>query len=149
VFGNVTGTPGATTFSVAGVTVTVTAETRFEDQTGAVDQVFGLGDINAGDYVEVRGALGTGAALTAIIVERDDANPEGLLRGAASSIANPNLSVLGVPVITNGGTQFRDSADNAITSGDFFLAAANGAEVQVKFTQGGGTIVADEVELED
>ena len=149
VSGNVAGTPGATTFSVAGVTVTVSAETRFEDQTGAVDQGFGLDDINAGDYVEVRGAPGTGAALTAIIVERDDASAEGLLRGAASSIASPNLSVLGVPVITNGGTQFRDSADNAITSGAFFLAVADGSEVQVKFTQGGGTIVADEIELED
>ena len=31
----------------------------------------------------------------------------------------------------------------------FFAAISNGSEVQVQFTQGGGSIVADELELED
>jgi len=141
--------PGAGTLSLAGVTVTVTATTRYEDKTGVAGQAFGLDDISVGNYVEVRGDPGAGATLTAVILERDDASSEGELRGAATSVASPNLSVLGVPVITDGGTQFRDSADNAITSQAFFQAVASGSEVQVKFTQGGGTIVADEIELED
>lgn len=143
----------ASTLTLAGVTVTVTPTTRFEDQTGVVDQTFGLGDITVGNYVEVRGTPGDGATLTAVIVERDDdgdGNLEGLLRGPVTLIANPNLSVLGVPVITGGGTQFRDSADNAFPdAAAFFAAISDGSEVQVQFTQGGGTIVADEIELED
>jgi hypothetical protein len=150
VSGNVAGTPGASSFVVAGVTVTVTAATRFEDQTGVVGQGFGLDDINAGDYVEVRGAPGAGATLTAEILERDDASPEGLLRGAASSIASPDLVVLGVPVMTDGGTVFRDAEHNQFAdAAAFFAAISDGSEVQVKFTQGGGTIVADEIELQD
>ncbi len=150
VAGNVTAVnPGAGTLTVAGVTVTVTATTRYEDQTGVAGQTFGLDDISVGDYVEVRGAPGAGATLTAVIVERDESSDEGLLRGAVSNLADPNLSVLGVPVITDGSTQFRDSADNVISSAAFFLAVGNGSEVQLQFTQGGGTIVADEIELED
>jgi len=150
VYGNVAGTPGASSFVVAGVTVTVNAATRFEDQTGAEGQSFGLDDINAGDYVEVRGVPGTGATMTAVILERDDASAEGLLRGAASEIDNPNLSVLGVLVMTDGGTVFRDAEHNPFAdAAAFFAAISDGSEVQVQFTQGGGTIVADEIELED
>jgi len=150
--GNVTGTPGATTFVVAGVTVTVNSGTRFEDQTGSVGQAFGLDDISAGDYVEVRGVPGAGATLTAVIVERDDDDDnEGLLRGPASNINDVafTLSVLGVAVTTDGGTAYRDDDDDPITAGAFFDAISNGSEVQVKFTQGDGPIVADELELED
>jgi|CXWL01.1.fsa_nt_gi hypothetical protein len=150
---DVTGTPGATTFSLAGVTVTVTATTRFEDHTGVADQTFGLDDISAGDYVEVRGTPGVGATLTAVIVERDDdgnGNLEGLLRGPASLVANPNLSVLGVPVITDGSTEFRDADDVAFpNAAAFFAALTADSEVQVQFTQTGGAIVADEIELEE
>jgi len=93
---------------------------------------------------------GTGATMTALILERDNADTEGLLRGAASSIANPNLTVLGVPVITDGGTVFLDREHNPFANAEaFFAAITDGSEIQVKFTQGGGTIVADEIELED
>ena len=85
--GNVTAVnTGAGTLAIAGVTVTVTAETRFEDQTGAAGQSFGLDDITVGNYVEVRGDPGAGATLTAVIVERDAADTDGLLRGPASAV---------------------------------------------------------------
>ncbi|MEO7386397.1 MAG: DUF5666 domain-containing protein [Gammaproteobacteria bacterium] len=140
---------GAGTLTLAGVSVNVGAETRYEDQTGVAGQSFGLSDISAGDYVEIRGLPGAGATLAALIVERNEANDEGVLRGLASAIANPNLSVLGVPVITDGSTQFRDSNGNSISAGTFFAAISNGSEVKVRFTQAAGTIVADEIKLED
>lgn len=149
--GNVTAvSAGAGTLSIAGVAITVTATTRFEDQTGASGQSFGLDDIAVGNYVAVRGDPGAGATLTAVIVERDDASTEGLLRGAASAInaGSLTLSVLGVPVTTDGGTQYRDASNNALSAAAFFAAISTGSEVQVKFTQG-GAIVADELELED
>ncbi len=151
VFGNVIGTPGATTFIVAGVTVTVNATTRFEDHLdGAGGQIFGLANISDGDYVEVRGAPGAGATLTAVIVDREGPSDEGLLRGPAGTLAAiPDITVLGVTVSTNAGTVFRDSNDVQISSSAFFDLLSDGDEVQVSFTQSGGPIVADEIELED
>lgn len=140
---------GARTLVIAGVTVSAPATTRFEDKSSADDRTFNIADISVGDYLEVRGTPGVGPTLTAVIVERDDASNQGLVRGAASSIAQPNLSVLGVPVTTDGGTQFRDSNHNALTANAFFGAISNGSEIQVKFTQSGGVILADELELED
>jgi len=149
--GDVTGTPGATTFTVAGVTVTVNSSTRFEDLTGVAGQSFGLDDISAGDYLQVRGTPGSGATLTAAIVERNDASAEGRLRGPAGAVDDVNftLTVLGVPVTTDVGTQYRDDDDAAISAAAFFGAISSGSEVQVRFTQAGGVIVADELELED
>lgn len=150
--GNVTAVnSGAGTLAIAGVAITVTAETRYEDQTGVAGQSFGLDDITVGNYVEVRGDPGAGATLTAVIVERDEASTDGLLRGSAAAIDDValTLSVLGVPVTTDGSTQYRDAADNALSAAAFFAAISTGSEVQVKFTQGGGAIVADELELED
>ena len=57
--------------------------------------------------------------------------------------------MLGVLVTTDGSTQYRDADGNAISGAEFFAAISNGSEVQVQFTQGGGPIVADELELED
>lgn len=101
--------------------------------------------------MEVRGDPGTGATLTAVILERDVADIEGLLRGPASAVNGVarTLSVLGVPVTTDSGTQYRDDDDNAISAEAFFAAISNGSEVEVQFTQSGGAIVADELELED
>lgn len=141
---------GAGTLTIAGVLVTVTPGTRLEDRTGVSGQSFGLGDIVAGDYVEARGVPGTGPALTAEIVERDDASDEGVLRGGASAIDDVGftLSVLGVPVTTDGGTAYRDRSGATISRAAFFDALATGTEVKVEFTQG-GAIVADRLELED
>jgi hypothetical protein len=152
VAGNVTAvSAGAGTLVIAGVTVTVTAGTRFEDQTGVAGQSFGLADITVGNYVEVRGDPGTGATLTAVIVERDDPSTAGRLRGAATAVnaIAQTLTVLGVPVTTDVGTEYRDADDNPIGAVAFFAAISTGSEVQVQFTQTGGAIVADELELED
>jgi hypothetical protein len=142
---------GAGTLVIAGVTVTVTAATRFEDRTGAAGQSFGIGDIDQGDYLEVRGEPGTGATLTAAIVERDEPDTDGLLRGGASNInaGAQTLNVLGVPVTTGGGTVYRNAAGASISGATFFLNVSTGSEVQVHFTQGGSPILADELELED
>lgn len=149
--GNVAAVDGSV-LSIAGVAIAVTPTTRFEDQTGTAGQTFGVDDINLGDYLEVRGEPATaGATLTAVIVERDEADTEGLLRGPAGSVNGTSLTltVLGVLVTTDGSTQYRDADGNAISGAEFFAAISNGSEVQVQFTQGGGPIVADELELED
>lgn len=141
---------GAGTLAIAGVVVTVTPATRLEDRTGVSGQSFRLSDIVVGDYVEARGVPGTGPALTAEVVERDEASDEGTIRGGASAIDDVGftLSVLGIPVTTDAGTTYRNRNGDTISRATFFSLINAGSEVKVEFTQG-GAIVADRLELED
>lgn len=151
VTGNVTAVDtGTSSLAVAGVAITVTPATRLEDLSSARLRPFALSNINPGDYVEVRGTPGIGAALTASLLEREDANDDGRLRGPASAIAEPALSVLGVPVISNGQTTFRDAAGSTINAQAFFAAVTPGSTVSVRFSQSaqpGGSLVASRLEL--
>lgn len=142
----------AGTLVAAGVTVSVSAGTRFEDQSDAELRPFRLANINVGDYVDVRGTPGTGASLSAALLERDDASDDGRLRGPATAILQPDLSVLGVAVTTDGATQFRDDDDDPLTATQFFQLATPGTIVQVRYSQAaqaGGAILASRLELEE
>ncbi|MBL8225409.1 MAG: hypothetical protein JNM50_08770 [Chromatiales bacterium] len=138
----------AGTLVAAGVTIQVTPATRVEDQRSGV-RPFTLASLAVGDFIEARGTPGSGAQLTALLLERDDASSTGRLRGPAGAIVPPALSVLGVPVQTTGATVFRDDDGALIDSAAFFGAVAAGSEVQVRFVQGGSPIVATEIQLED
>ena len=144
---------GAGTLAIAGVTVTVTAETRYEDQTGVAGQAFGLDDITVGDYVEVRGDPGTGATLTAA----DRGAGRCQHRGPAARAGERDRrrraapsSVLGVPVTTDGGTQYRDADDNAHERRrPSSPPSAPAPKSRCSSPRAAGAIVADELELED
>lgn len=142
----------ASTLVAAGITVSVGAGTRFEDQSDAELRPFGLANINVGDYVDIRGAPGAGASLSAALLERDDASDEGRLRGPAAAILQPDLSVLGVAVTSDGATEFRDDDDDSLTAAQFFQLVTPGTIVQVRFSQAaqaGGAILASGLELEE
>ncbi len=134
-----------------GITVNVDALTRFEDKSSADVDPLTLADINAGEYLEIRGderPAGSGMIL-ATILEREDADTEAILQGFVESVANPSFSILGVTINTNGGTVFRDVNDNVISAADFFnqvgansLVKAEGSEVADT------TITATDVEFE-
>jgi hypothetical protein len=138
----------AGTVVAAGVTIRVNVATRFEDKRSNV-RPFGLANLAVGDFIEARGTPGTGAELTSSIFERQGASATGELRGPAGSIANPSLTVLGIPVVTSGTTVFRDDDDNVIDASAFFGAIATGSEVSVRFTQGATPFAVLEAELED
>jgi hypothetical protein len=134
-----------------GITVKTDNLTRFEDKTSADVDPLTIDDINAGEYVEVRGdefPAGSGEIL-ATIFEREDVDPDTELQGFVATIADPNFTILGVTIETNGTTVFRDENDVAISRNDFFnrlaandLVKATGSEVTDT------TIVATEVEFE-
>lgn len=134
-----------------GITVNVDALTRFEDKSDADVEPLTLADLNAGDYLEIRGderPAGSGAIL-ATILEREDPDTEAILQGFVESVADPSFTILGVTINTDGATVFRDVADNVITAADFFsqidansLVKAKGSEVADT------TIAATEVEFE-
>ena len=137
----------ANTLVLLGVTVRVNALTRFEDQSDAEVEYFGLDDLRAGDYVEVR-AYDDGTGLLATLLERDDAQAAVELRGTASGVAAPDFLVAGVAVTTNAQTEYRDNNGVSITAAAFF-ATASGREVKVRGALAGNVVLADRAELED
>lgn len=132
-----------------GITVEVNSNiTRFEDKTG-VEETFNIDLLNVNDYVEVRGQeipAGSGI-LFATILERDDPKPETILRGFLESTAP--LSILGVTIITNAATVFRDASGAVIGSESEFLNRVSvGSLIKVKGAEPGvGSLPAEEIEI--
>lgn len=140
------------TLQILGITVTTdTVKTRFEDKESDVDP-FRIGDVNTGDYVEIRGQELPPGQIFAFLLERDDPRARTELRGfvEVGGVARPNLTVLGVTVQTNGATVFKDSNEVAFaTEDDFWAAVADGSLINIDGTETGPqTLLADEVELE-
>ena len=134
-----------------GITVNVDVLTRIEDKSDADVSPLTVSDLNAGDYVEVRGDEFPAGSRTilATIFERDDPNTETILQGFVETTSDPTLMILGVTIETNGGTVFRDENDTVISANEFFNRLANNDLVKAKGTESSATtIIADEVEFE-
>jgi hypothetical protein len=132
---------------VLGTTIRTTSLTRFEDQSAADLERFGLADLRVGDYVEVR-AYREGGGLVATLLERDDLEAGVELAGVATDVAPPNLNVAGIAVTTDSATEYRDNNGGSITAATFF-AAAPGREVKVRGTLINNVVLAEQAELED
>jgi hypothetical protein len=70
------------------------------------------------------------------------------LRGPATNVAQPNLTVSGVTVTTDNQTEFRGDEGGSITASEFFTAAP-GREVKVRGTRVGNAVLAERIEFED
>lgn len=133
-----------------GFTVSTDALTRFEDKSNAKLKPLTIGDINAGDYLEVRGGefpAGSGQML-ATILERDDPDSKTIMQGFVTAVADPTLTVMGVTIETAGAV-FRDTDGSSLTRSEFFnmvdvdsLIKASGTETSAT------TITASELEFE-
>lgn len=131
------------TLVVLGVTVTVDSDTRIEDKSDADIEMFRLADLRPGDQVRVRGSETAALRLTASRLERHPPRAEVWVRGTVRDLAQPAFTALGVPVLTNGTTEFDD-----MSAADFFANGA-GRVVKAKGTLVNGQLVAREVEYED
>jgi hypothetical protein len=138
-------------FVVLGIVVRTDGLTRLEDKVLGV-RPFGVENLNAGDYVEVRGVelpAGSGE-IRAALVERDDPEPDSELRGSVQAIAAPNFTIVGVTISTNGATRFRAVDDSPMTAAQFFAAAAVGDLVNARGAATSARVLAaTEVEFED
>ena len=132
----------ASTLEIAGITLTVNARTRWDDQSGAGLKVFSLANLNVGDWVEVRGLPGGSLAATARTVVRGvQPTPAYLeLQDVPSALSNPDLTLTGVSVDTSSAS-FTDAAGAALSRTSFF-AAASGRVVRVKGSIIGNALVA-------
>ena len=142
---------GSSSLIMLGITISVDALTRLEDKSSADVRPLTLADLNAGDYIEVRGGefpAGSGEIL-ATILEREDADTEAILQGFVETISDPSFTILGVTIETGGGTIFRDVTDNIISSTEFFNQLAPNSLVKAKGSEVSDTVIsAQEVEFE-
>ncbi len=149
------GVPGTGSFVALGITIEVDGLTRREDKRDDVSP-FGVSELAVGDFVEVRGTefpAGSGQLLAGRL-ERDDAD-DTELQGFVTDVNEPDLTVLGVTIMTDAGTVFRDANDLTISASQFFAdviaASGNDAGSLVKATGrevAPQMIAADEVEFE-
>ena len=134
-----------------GITFNVDELTRFEDKSDADLEPLVIGDLNAGDYLEVRGSempAGSGEILVGIL-EREDVDTETILQGFVASVSDPTLTILGVTIETNGATEFQDTDDSIITAAEFFSRVQAGSLIKAKGVESSATtIVASDVSFE-
>ncbi|MEQ9560939.1 MAG: DUF5666 domain-containing protein [Woeseiaceae bacterium] len=134
-----------------GITFSVDALTRLEDKSDADIEPLTIGDLNVGDYLEIRGSefpAGSGQVVAAIL-EREDVDSRTILQGFVETAADPTFTILGVTVTTNGSTVFRDTDDSTISAAEFFSRLSAGSLVKARGTETSSTaITADEVEFE-
>jgi Domain of unknown function (DUF5666) len=131
------------TLTVLGVTITVDNNTRIEDKSDARIEMFRLSNVQAGDYVEIRGTETAALRLTASRLERERPESRSWVRGTVRDLVAPNMTVLGVPVSTSASTRFEE-----ISSAAFFANAA-GRVVKAKGIENANQIAATEIEFED
>ncbi|QOJ32711.1 MAG: hypothetical protein HRU81_11625 [Gammaproteobacteria bacterium] len=119
-------------FNSAGVLVRTDSATIWKDDSAAGELAFGLADLAVGDYVEVCGGEDPSPQandMLAVCVQREDLDDEAVLRGPIQSIAQPDLTVLGVTISTDTAA-FRDASDNPMSAAAFFAAVSAGDVIE-------------------
>lgn len=144
--------PIAGTVVLVGIPVVVDGETELRDQRDDVSG-FGLDDLAAGDFIELRGVARADGSVLATRFEREDAD-DLRLRGPVDLIdaVARTFTILGVTIQTDGATEFETNDDTVTTEAAFYAALTPGIIVQAKDEEDGDETVfdvADEVELEE
>lgn len=137
-------TPNLTVSGLPGITVFVNAQTEFK---GGISN---LGQLLVGDHVRGRGRpTGTNTAIAAE-VEKRSADTRVILEGAVQSVANPNVTVLGVLIDTStiSDGNFEGPNDGAIGRVAFFTAVKVGTLIKAKGDLIGGLVLWSEIEIE-
>jgi hypothetical protein len=146
--GNITAVDAtAGTVTLLGITVTVTAETRLDDDSDARVDHFSLADLAVGDTVEVRGfenPVGSGA-ITATRLERERPKTTVVVGGFFQPTTAPQFTILGITIDATSAT-FSKNFHDTLTSDQFF-AQAPGHVVFVSGTLNGATVMADKIVL--
>jgi hypothetical protein len=146
----------AGTLRLLGVTIRTDNATRFEDEL-LNDPSFGIADMVAGDFLEVRGVEDGAGSVLATEIERADGVDDVRLRGSVGAIdSNPaggrSVTILGVLVPTDAGTQYSGFPGSVNNEDDFYAAVQLGDVLDVDDQQDGDETaidVADEISFEE
>ena len=145
----------ANSITVLGQKFTFSALTQMEDKTG-IQAKLNVGNIFStillGDHVAVRGFKNSAGVLIATRIERN-ADTKIVIQGPLAAPVSPNMTILGLSVITSSTTKFEAAGDVLISAATFFTTTPVGTIVKVTGTKTGtGTaavITATQVEIED
>ncbi len=138
---------GSTLTVFSEITILTNSFTDIEDENG---QSITAGDIQDGDYLEIEGFRGAGNDVVALEIEIDSDN-RSILEGPVDAINEPNLTILGVNIVTNFNTDFEvDDVEN-VSANVFFNQVKVGNIVKAREDSivTIGQIVADELELQN
>jgi hypothetical protein len=137
-----------------GVAVSVNSATRFDDKL--LDLLrFGLGDLTAGDFIEIRGYSDGNGGVVATRLERMSVADEVSVQGPVEAFdgTTGTVTILGLTLVSDVATSWEDANDLPLTQAEFFAAVQLDQLVKVdgdsdaidKRVMG----VAEEVEFED
>jgi hypothetical protein len=141
------------TLRLLGITIRTDNTTQFEDDL-LNDPDLEIGDLAAGDFLEVRGVDDGAGGVIATEVEREDRPDDVRLRGnvTAFSAANRTFTILGVVIPTDANTDFKSFPGGINTEAQFYAQPGLiGQLLDVRDDEDGvetAIDVADEVEFE-
>jgi hypothetical protein len=137
------------TITVFGVSFNTDSSTRFEDKSDEDKTSFNLSDLNAGDYLEIRGRDRASDGLYASKVEREDERNRNIIQAFVETINGESLVILGITINTDNKTQYEDIDDSVLTKTAFFNKLASGDLVKARGAKiDGTTLLAKELSLE-
>ncbi len=145
---------------ILGVTVVADGNTMIRDESAVADTRFEFGDIQPGDYLEIRAVEEeTSGEVRAVLIERKDAELDVSLRGPVTFLdtapAPPDMSILDQPIPLDGGTTYFNALEVPRTEEEFFRNPGDvvlGDIVSVRDRDAASLselLEADEVELEE
>lgn len=144
--------PATNSLVLLGIPIELAPGARIRDDRDRLDD-FGLDDVMAGDFLEIRGVAGLDGRVVASRLERE--RPDRVrLKGPVDEIDADaaRFSILGVAIETDNGTQYEQEDQGPISETTFFDTVRIGMTVQVQDREDGDQTAidfADEVELEE
>ncbi|NNC37279.1 MAG: hypothetical protein HKO02_07475 [Hyphomonadaceae bacterium] len=142
---------GTGVITIFGVEFATDMSTRFEDKLETPVEMFGIDDLVAGNYLDVKGFERADGTLYAKKIERDEAEDEDEIQDYVDSVdpMAKSLVLLGVTVLTDERTEYEGADDMPLTGDEFFsmvmpedLVKAEGTKTEA------GELLASEIEFE-
>ena len=128
-------------FTLAGLPgITINTDGNIEFKNGVT--------VVPGTHVRVRGREGPNNTVLATRIEPQSSSTVFLQR-TVDSVANPNVTILGISASVATISQFKDVDDNLISATAFFDSLQPGTLVKIKGDLQAGVAIWDEAELED
>lgn len=138
------------TFTVNGLTFTVTESTRYDDESDIDDRQFNFDKIEVNDWLKVYASENSSGNSLVLKVKRiEQGDRDGEVRGAVVNPSQEGMTVAGLSIVFTDGTHF-DTEDDRISLSDFLalVEESNALLVEVEGEYEGDVLVAKEVEIE-
>jgi hypothetical protein len=131
----ITGPDAGTVATELGITFSVRPITELDDKTSGGLDTLTLNDLNAGDFVEIRG-FRDGGEVVAVELERDESDGSALLRGRPNNFneAAGTVVIEGQTVQDQVGfTQYENAVEENIGRGAFYVLLETATSVKAEW----------------